>query len=368
MSTEEKTEQPTEQRKRKARQEGQVPTTPDFGSWGGLLVASFLIPMVVTGLVERVERMMSTVGSIIADPTPERAIALLKSGAWDAVVAAAPLCIGLLMVSVAASAAQNRLRPASKLLKPDFKRLNPLTGVKRAFGGRALWEATKALAKTAVLGVVLYISVRDLIPVLLTAGTIPLPTLLATIAGAVLNVVRTAAVAGLVLAAADYAVARRRIGKQIRMTKQEVKEEHKRSEGDPQLKAAIRGKQAAMARQRMMAEVPKADVVLVNPTHVAVALRYDPAKGAPRVIAKGAGAVAAKIREKASEHRIPMVHDAPLARALYRGCDLGQEIPPDFYEAVARVLAFVMMLKAKGSAAGLHRNVPGRSPGGAGEG
>ena len=106
----------------------------------------------------------------------------------------------------------------------------------------------------------------------------------------------------------------------------------------------------------MMSDLPKADVVMVNPTHVAVALRYDPAKGAPRVIAKGAGAIAAKIREKATEHRIPMVQDVPLARTLYKSVELGQEIPPELYVAVARVLAFVMSLKAKGAAAGLHRN------------
>jgi flagellar biosynthetic protein FlhB len=111
-----------------------------------------------------------------------------------------------------------------------------------------------------------------------------------------------------------------------------------------------------MARNRQMADVPTADVVLVNPTHVAVALRYEPTKGAPRVVAKGQGPVATKIREIAAEHRVPMVQDVPLARALHGGCDVGAEIPAEFYGAVAKVLAFVMSLKAKGSAAGLHRN------------
>jgi flagellar biosynthetic protein FlhB len=123
------------------------------------------------------------------------------------------------------------------------------------------------------------------------------------------------------------------------------------------MKGAIRSKQMAMSRQRMMSELAKADVVLVNPTHVAVALRYDPSRGAPRVVAKGAGAIAAKIREVATDKRIPMVQDIPLARTLHASCELGQEIPPAFYGAVARVLAFVMTLKARGSAAGLHRNV-----------
>jgi flagellar biosynthesis protein FlhB len=148
---------------------------------------------------------------------------------------------------------------------------------------------------------------------------------------------------------------RRRINKGLKMSKQDIKDEYKRMEGDPHVKGQIRQRQYAVARSRMMADVPQADVVLVNPTHVAVALRYDPGKGAPRVLAKGSGTIAAKIRERASEHRIPMVQDVPLARALYAGCEVGGEIPPEFYGAVARVLAFVMGLKAKGSAAGLHR-------------
>jgi flagellar biosynthetic protein FlhB len=165
------------------------------------------------------------------------------------------------------------------------------------------------------------------------------------------------------MAAADYFVVRRRTNKQLRMSKEEVKQEHKNTEGDPHVKGHIRAKQMAMARNRQMADVPTADVVLVNPTHVAVALRYDPEKGAPRVLAKGQGAIAQKIRELASEHRIPMVQDVPLARALEKSVEVGMEIPADFYGAVAKVLAFVMSLKAKGSAAGLHRN-PNPTPAG----
>jgi flagellar biosynthetic protein FlhB len=354
----EKTEDPTEQRKKQARRDGQIARTPDLGTWGGLFVASMLLPMTVTGLVERISDLMQQVSDAIARPTPARALTLLGVGAWYGLLIVAPLCVGLFAFVIAAAAAQGGLRPAAKLFKPDFKRLNPLSGFKRAFGGPALWEAVKALVKTAVIGLVLYLSVRDLVEMLLTAGSIPLLTLLSTVADTALSLIRTAAGIGLVLALADYGVARRRINKQIRMTKQEVKEEHRRSEGDPQLKAAIRAKQLAMSRQRMMAELPKADVVVVNPTHVAVALRYDPERGAPRLIAKGAGAVATKIREKATELRIPMVQDVALARALYRDCELGDEIPSNFYEAVAKVLAFVMVLKSKGSAAGLHRNIP----------
>lgn len=142
--------------------------------------------------------------------------------------------------------------------------------------------------------------------------------------------------------------------KQLKMTKQEVKDEYKSSEGDPHQKGAIRSRQMAMRRNRMMADVPNADVIVVNPTHVAVALKYDPAKGAPRVVAKGGDHVAARIRALAEEHRIPLVSDIPLARTLFKTCDIGQEIPPDLYKAVATVLAFIMTLRKRGSTAGTH--------------
>jgi flagellar biosynthesis protein FlhB len=223
-------------------------------------------------------------------------------------------------------------------------------------GPHALWELIKALVKTSVLAGVLYSTTKDTIPTLMTAGQLPLGSLLGVAKDAVLGLVRAAAVAGIVMAAADYFVVRRRTNKQLRMTKEEVKQEYKNTEGDPHVKGQIRARQMQMARNRQMADVPTADVVLVNPTHVAVALRYDASKGAPRVIAKGQGEIATKIRELALEHRVPMVQDVPLARALHASCEVGAEISAEFYGAVAKVLAFVMSLKARGSAAGLHRN------------
>jgi flagellar biosynthesis protein FlhB len=203
---------------------------------------------------------------------------------------------------------------------------------------------------------VLYVQMKDVVPVLMTAGQLQLRSLLGVVNATTLGLIRAAAMAGIVMAAADYFVVRRRTNKQLRMTKEEVKQENKNTEGDPHVKGQIRARQMAMARNRQMADVPTADVVMVNPTHVAVALRYDPEKGAPRVIAKGRGAIAAKIRELAGQHRIPMVQDVPLARALERSVEVGQEIPAEFYGAVAKVLAFVMSLKARGSAAGVHRS------------
>jgi flagellar biosynthesis protein FlhB len=143
--------------------------------------------------------------------------------------------------------------------------------------------------------------------------------------------------------------------KKLKMSKYEIQQEHKQSEGDPHMKAQRRATQMAMSRNRMMSEVATADVLLVNPTHVAVALKYEADRGAPRVVAKGADEVAAKLRERAAEARVPMVQDIPLARALHASCDIGQEVPAQLFTAVARVLAFVMQLSARGVRGGFHR-------------
>jgi flagellar biosynthetic protein FlhB len=351
----EKTEKPTPRKLRDARRKGQVSRSPEVGASLGLLAASVLLPMALRSGMRAAQDLLSQVGEVIERPEPAAVLALARRGLLDGALAVAPLAAGLMALGILAAAAQGGLRPAVSMLKPKFSRLNPLTGVKRMFGPHALWETAKALVKTAVLGVVLYGTVRRLVPALVGSGSLPLAVVLGAVADAALALIRSAALTGLVLAAADYAVVRRRTGKQLRMTKQEVREDHKHTEGDPQLRAAIRGRQLAMSRGRMMSELAKADVVVVNPTHVAVALRYDPQCGAPRVVAKGAGVVAARIREVATERRIPMVSDVPLARALHQACELGQEIPAELYGAVARVLAFVMTLKARGSAAGLHR-------------
>ena len=173
-------------------------------------------------------------------------------------------------------------------------------------------------------------------------------TALATLTAGLRTLVWAAAATGPPLAAADYAYQRRTVMKQLRMTPREIKDENRQTEGDPMVKSAIRSRQMAMSRNRMLAAVATADVVLVNPTHYAVALRYESGQGAPRVVAKGADALAAKIRERAREHRVPIVEDKPLARLLYRVCDVEDEIPAELYVAVARILAFVMSLRRPG--------------------
>jgi flagellar biosynthetic protein FlhB len=352
----EKTEQPTPQKLKKAKREGQIGRTQDIGAWFGMLAASILLPRTMKSAMQHAQEVMTQVPDVIADPQPSQALSILKEAMFGAAWAVLPLAMTMMVVGVASAGAQGGIRVATKLFIPKFSRLNPLPGIKRMFGPQALWEGIKALIKTSVLAGVLYTTTKGVIPVLMTAGQLPLSSLLGVVTDSILGLIRAAAVAGIVMAAADYFVVRRRTNKQLRMTKEEVKQEYKNSEGDPLIKAQIRARQMAMARNRQMADVPTADVVLVNPTHVAVALRYEAQKGAPRVVAKGQGPLALKIRELAAEHRVPMVEDVPLARALYGSTEVGAEISAEFFGSVAKVLAFVMSLKLKGSAAGLHRS------------
>ncbi|GAA2913071.1 flagellar biosynthesis protein FlhB [Actinoplanes cyaneus] len=352
----EKTEQPTQQRLKKAKQEGQIGRTPDLGAWFGMLAASVLLPRTLKQAMKHAEELIDKIPDVIQNPDPSKTLALFKEGLFGAAWAVAPLAFTLMAVGIAAAGAQGGIRVATKLFVPKFNRLNPFAGLKKIVGPHALWELTKSLFKTVVLGAVLYMTLKDIVPQLMAGGRLPITALLAIVTDAVLALIRAAAVAGIAMAGADYMVVRRRTQKQLRMTKEEVKQENKNTEGDPLIKAQIRARQMAMARNRQMADVPTADVVVVNPTHVAVALRYEPEKGAPRVVAKGKGPLAAKIRELATDNRVPMVQDVALARALNSGCEVGQEIPAEFFGTVARVLAFVMSLKARGSAAGLHRS------------
>ena len=350
----EKTEKATPKKIKKARREGQIGNTPEVGTWLGMLAASFLLPHVATSLFDLSRDGLVQAAAVIRSPDTGHAMAAAGDMATAAIKTVVPLGIMIAAISLASVAAQGGLWFTPKLLKPKFKRLNPLSGLKRMFGPHGWWTLTKSLLKTIALGVVVYLSVRKLVPTVMGSGSLQLSTLVHICVSTVLNLMRYASAAGLLMAFADFAVVKKRNNKSLKMTKQEIKDEFKSNEGDPHVRGMRRSRQLAMARNRMMADVPMADVVLVNPTHVAVALKYDPVRGAPRVVAKGADHVAARIRAAADKHRVPMVSDVPLARTLYKACDIGQEIPPDLYRAVATVLAFVMTLKKRGSAAGTH--------------
>jgi flagellar biosynthesis protein FlhB len=349
----ERTEKPTPKKIKESRKEGQVPRTPEFGAWASMLGFALLLHSLAGWGIDSVRELLIRSTAVVGDPSTDDALVLLHDGSVTGLLMSVALGSGVLVIGVLAGAGQGGIHLATKTLKPKWSRLNPLQGAKRLFGPHALWEGVKVLLKSAVVAVLVWRGIQGLLP--LVGGLVPMAVAVQLVAEQITAMIRDVAVAGLLTAAADYAVQRRRIGKQIKMTKHEVKQENKQSEGDPLVRSAIRSRQLAAARNRMMADVPKADVVLVNPTHVAVALRYESDKGAPRVVAKGAGAIATKIRQRAHEARVPLVQDVPLARALHSACEVGHEIPAPLYQAVAQVLAYVLSRKSQGLAAGYHR-------------
>jgi flagellar biosynthesis protein FlhB len=349
-----KTEKPTPKKLRDARREGQIARSPDVSAWAGILAASFVLEHTARAAMDDGRELLIAAAVLIERPDPAAATGVLAKGLRAMLFDTLPLALTLLVVGVAMTGAQGGINVSAKKLKPKMERLNPFKGLKRMFGMQSVWELTKQLVKSSIVAWLVWRAVKKAMPVLVGSGHLPLDQVVDAVVGSALGMLRVTACAALVLAAADYAVQWRRLRKQLMMSHKEVADEHKQAEGDPHMKGAIRSRALALSRNRMMADVADADVVVVNPTHVAVALKYDAARGAPRVVAKGAGVVAARIRQIATDKRVPMIEDVPLARALHKACEVGQEIPAEMYTAVARILAFVMSLRARGSAAGVH--------------
>jgi flagellar biosynthetic protein FlhB len=350
-----KTEKATPKRKREAAKQGQVARSADLTGWAGMLAATFLFPSAFSGVQTQLMELLTALPRIGRSRDIQQALEASSQAMLGSAMALLPLLLGIALVTLLVGVAQGGARPYGSRLKPKFSRINAFASAKRMVGPQGAWELIKNLLKTFAVGYAVYRSVAGIIPLIESSGTIPLTDVVSALGGILLQTIRWVCIVALVLASVDYLVARRRITKQTMMSRKEVTDEMRQSDGDPMLKSAIRQRMMAMSRNRMMQDVATADVVLVNPTHVAVALRYVPGRGAPRVVAKGQGAVAARIRELATENRVPMVEDIPLARAINKACDIGAEIPADFYTAIARVLAFVMTLRQRGAASGLHR-------------
>ncbi|WP_069387902.1 EscU/YscU/HrcU family type III secretion system export apparatus switch protein [Cellulosimicrobium cellulans] len=348
-TTEERTEQASERKMKEVRSKGQLSKSQDLTAWVGVAAAAAVVPLVLGAASDAATEQVFSLRTVIENPEPAVALQLAQEGLGSLVPTMAPLLGATALAVLVASVSQGGLH--LKKLRGEFNQFNPVNGFKQTFGPQALWNGAKALLKTVVIGVVLYVVVQSLMPVLLSAGGLPVASLLEAAGAGVRSLLVWAVVAGIGLAVLDLLVVAKRNRKKTRMTKKELKDEHKNSEGDPLVRSQRRSMARAMSRNRMIASVADADVVVVNPTHVAVALRYEPGRSAPRVVAKGADHVAARIREKAEECRVPMVRDVPLARALHKACDVGQEVPVELYMAVARVLAFVMALARRGAAA-----------------
>lgn len=352
----ERTEQATEKRMKEAREKGRLGKSNDLTAWVGVGAAAVMLPFTIQlGTTAAVDQMFS-VRSVIESPDPAKAVAALGDGLASILPTIGALLAVSAIAIVGAAAAQGGIH--LKKLEGKYEQFDIVKGVGRVFGMRALWEGAKTLLKSAVVGIGLYLVVQGLMPVLLMAGSLSLSSLLEAASAGAGGLLQAAIGAGLVLAALDVLVVMRRNRKQTRMTKREVRDENKNSDGDPLIKSQRRARQLAMSRNRMISAIASSDVVLVNPTHIAIAIKYEPGKSAPRVVAKGAGVIAQRIREKAEEERVPIVKDIPLARALHAGCKLGDEIPVELYNSVARVLAFVMSLKARGAATGIHTMTP----------
>ncbi|MCC3273725.1 MULTISPECIES: EscU/YscU/HrcU family type III secretion system export apparatus switch protein [Arthrobacter] len=348
----ERTEQATQKRMKDVRSKGQLSRSDDLTAWVGVGATAMMMPLTISRGSSAGGEMLDGVSTITANPDPELALAIMTEGLGAMGYILGPMLGVVAAVVLLTAAVQGGIHV--KKFKGKFEQFDLVKGLKRVFGTQALWNGVKSLLKTAVVGLVLYAVIQQLMPVLMSAGGLPVAAVLEAAGGGTALLLQTAVAAGLVLAAADIFVVMKRNRKKTRMTKKEVKDENKNSEGDPLIKSQRRSRQLAMSRNRMIAAVADADVVLVNPTHVAVALKYEPGKSAPRVVAKGADNIAARIREEAEKQRVPMVQDIPLARALHSACELNAEIPVELYNAVARVLAFVMSLKRRGAAYGMH--------------
>ena len=259
-----------------------------------------------------------------------------------------PFFIVGIVIAVGINMLQFRFQVSTKPLKPKFSKLNPISGAKRLFSKEKIVELLKSIAKIILIMAIVYSTVKDDWVYLVQFYGMPLNQAIELIGSVVINMGLKISLVFMIVAFADLFYQRRKFNNDIKMTKQEVKDEYKNAEGDPQIKGKIRAKMREASQRRMMQDVPKADVVITNPTHYAVAIRYDAATGtAPVVLAKGADYVAQKIKEIARESKVEIVENKPLARMLYANVDIGQEVPPELYQAVAEVLAMVYKMQGK---------------------
>lgn len=329
-SDQEKTEAPTPHRLEKAREEGQIPRSRELTSLLMLLAGLGILWTGGTSLAGTLARMLSDGlhfdHQIINNP--HLIIQQISHLIQLAVVALLPLITGLVVMAIIAPVLTGGITFSGKSIQFDLARMNPVKGIKRLFSMQTLAELFKALLKAVLLGAVVGLFLWHTWPSMLrlideAPGTALRDALDTAALCALLVILGLTPMVGFDVFFQIFSHI-----KKLRMTRQDIRDEHKQNEGDPHVKGRIRQQQRAMARRRMMADVPKADVIVTNPTHYAVALQYDENKmSAPKVLAKGAGQIALRIREQAARHKIPTLEAPPLARALYRHAEIGQQIP-----------------------------------------
>ena len=342
-----RTERATPRKREEARRQGRVARSPEIAHAVVLLALTGVLatqgPAFVAGCRDLFTYFLGRMGAL--DLTPQGIVSLQTTVAPAVLALVAPIALGALASGLAANLLQVGLHVSGQPLTPKLDRIDPFKGARRIFSPEGGVELLKALLKVAVIGWVAWGVVGSAVTTLLPATGGSGGLILEGVGRRLLSLGLRVGLALLVLAILDYGYQRWRFERSLMMSRAEMEEELKHEEGSPQVKARLRALQRQMRRRRMMTEVPKADVVVVNPTHVAVALRYERgAMQAPVVVAKGMRRLAAKIRELAETHRIPVVQDPPLARTLYKEVDVGQPIPVALFEAVARVLAHVYRL------------------------
>ncbi len=344
-----KTEDPTQRKLDQAHEQGNVVQSQEVTSWAMIATSTLVIALFAGSVMQRVAHdMMTFLESPHAIPLDPVAAGRLLQTLGVEVLRAIALPVGLLfLAALAATMIQHKPVLAFEKLQPKFDAISPMKGLRKKFSLRTLMELVKNLLKIGVVGAAVMAVVWPRRGELLQLHAVDLPALLPIIKDIAVAMLIAVVITMTVVAAADFFYQWWDHQRNLKMSLQDIKDEHKDSEGDPHVKARIRKVRQDRANKRMLAQVPRATVVVTNPTHFAVALRYDPEDNmnAPVVVAKGADLIAAKIREVAKENKVPLVENPPLARALYASAEVDQEIPVEHFKAVAEVISYVFRLK-----------------------
>lgn len=353
MAGEDKTEKASPKKRRDERKKGNVFQSKDVVTVGAIAISFLVLNFSTTYIYKNTSDifrkyvlLMKTTYAI-TDPIITQ---IFKDIAFAIFASCGLLMVAVAITSVVFTGAQTKFLISRENIKFKFSKLNPLNGIKRMFSIRSVVEVLKNLIKISILGYVIYSSVIKNLFQIPKLVSIDLVSSVNFISSSIMTIVKSVIIAFIAISGFDFLYSWWEYEKNIKMSKQEVKEEYKQMEGDPKVKGKIKEKQRAMSMSRMMQQVPQADVIIRNPTHYAVAIKYDIEKdNAPLVLAKGQDNIAMKIVEKAQEHKINVVENVPLARALYANAEINHEIPLEFYEPVAEILAWVYGLKKKGN-------------------
>lgn len=344
----EKTEDATPKKKSDAKKKGQVAKSKELSSTITLLTTTFLLITLGSYLLDTLKGTLSVfLNNYLTLSVNEytfRSLLLLSTVKFGLLVL--PIMVPIMIMGVVASLMQSGFILTGEPLKPDLKKLSIISGFKKIFSMRSVVDLLKNLAIVTTIGIVAYNFINNNYMQIMNYGSLKIEAILGVFGELVIDIFLKISMIMLIISVIDFAYQKYKHNKELKMSMQEIKEEYKQQEGDPQIKSKIRQKQREMASSRMMQAVPDATVVITNPTHLAIAIKYEQGgDGAPIVVAKGADNVAIKIKEIASENDIPIIENKPLARLIYKELDVGSEIPADMYQAVAEILALVYKLK-----------------------